>query len=198
MPDSANSVLEFWFGPDARDVPPEVSKRWFTADPAFDEQIRSRFARLREQATRGELRAWEQTPRSKLALIILVDQFSRNLFRNDPRAFEHDPLAQRWCLDGLAAGADRGLTPHERVFFYLPLEHAESPELQARCCELYGAMAQSVAPELHQEFTGMLGYAQRHRDIIERFGRFPHRNAVLGRPSTMEELEFLKEPGSRF
>lgn len=194
MLEAANEVLEFWFGDDPIAVPEAISRRWFRADPAFDAEIRQRFAALREQAIRGELKGWEKEPRSRLALIILVDQFSRNLFRNDPHAFEHDPLAQRWCLDGLALGHDRGLAPNERMFFYLPLEHGESLELQDRCCELFADVVKTAGPE----FDEIRRYAEKHRDIIRRFGRFPHRNQALGRRSTPEELEFLKQPGSRF
>ncbi len=197
---SCEQVLEFWFGAGVGDaeVAQEKAPLWWGGDEQTDRLIGERFARPREAAVNGELPAWETTARGRLALIILVDQFSRNLFRRDPRAFAQDHLARQWCLDGLAAGADRALRPIERVFFYLPLEHSESQVDQARSMELFTALVDAAPPAQRGVFSSFLGYARQHHDIIERFGRFPHRNAVLGRKSTEQELEFLKQPGSSF
>ena len=131
-------------------------------------------------------------------MIILADQFSRNMYRDTPRAFFSDPKARTWCKAGLENGADRTLRPIERIFFYLPMEHSESLDDQVRSVALCKELAESV-PDAHRElFDGYLNYAVRHCEIVERFGRFPHRNAILGRESTDEEIAFLAKPGSSF
>lgn len=197
---SVEDVLGFWFG-DSQD-PAEVATSqealWWKGDPHTDEQIRQRFGALRLQAIRGELDAWLASARGRLAAIILVDQFSRNLFRGQPEAFAQDALARRWCVDGLARRSDQELRTIERVFFYLPLEHSESREDQARSVALYEALARQVPAALTGPFEYFAGFARAHRDIVERFGRFPHRNAILGRDSTAEEVAFLQQPGSSF
>lgn len=193
-------VLAFWFGAAAND-PDAIeaeSKRWFARDADFDAAIRERFAPLREDAVSGRLDAWLDTPRGRLALILLVDQFSRNLFRGDARAFEHDPLARRWSLDGIRTGDDRALRAIERVFFYLPLEHSESLADQQRAVDLFTNLRDEVPAALQDTFAGFLDYAQRHHDVIARFGRFPHRNGVLARDFTPEEAAYLAQPGSGF
>ena len=157
-----------------------------------------RFVPLREDAVSGRLDGWTDTPRGRLALILLVDQFSRNLFRGDARAFEHDPLARRWTLDGIRAGDDRSLRVIERVFFYLPLEHSESLDDQRLAVQLFANLRDEAPAALLGNFAGFLDYAQRHHDVIARFGRFPHRNAVLGRRSTAEEAAYLAQPGAGF
>jgi uncharacterized protein (DUF924 family) len=193
-------VLAFWFGPSPDDAGTIASQgaRWFARDEDLDAGIRERFAPLREDAVAGRLDAWLGAPRGRLALIVLVDQFSRNLFRGDARAFEHDPLARRWTLAGIEAGCDRALRAIERVFFYLPLEHSESLADQQRAVALFAALRDDVPASLREPFAGFLDYAQRHRDVIERFGRFPHRNGVLGRVSSAEERAYLAEPGAGF
>jgi len=195
-----SAVLEFWFGhsPDDGVVIEQKSALWWKASEATDRQIGARFGALREAAVAGSIGHWKESPRSRLALIILVDQFSRNLFRNDPRAIEHDRLAYSWCRDGLAIGEHLELRPVERVFYYLPLEHSEAIEDQERSVRLFGALAEDVPPNWRSAFANFVNFAVRHRDIIARFGRFPHRNAILGRASTPEEIEFLKQPGSSF
>jgi uncharacterized protein (DUF924 family) len=193
-------VLKFWFGDDIRDANEVAGARsalWWGGQEN-DQAIRERFETLHEQAIWGELREWEADPRGRLALIILIDQFSRNMHRGTPDAFAHDELSQQWCLDGLDAGVDRQLQPIERVFFYLPLEHAESLLLQERCLQLYTQLRDEAAEGERELFDNYLGYARRHHEIVSRFGRFPHRNAILGRVSTPEEVEFLKLPGSSF
>jgi uncharacterized protein (DUF924 family) len=179
----ARDVLEFWFNP-ALDAA-QRNKRWFGKDPAFDADIRGRFLAVYEQAAAGQLDAWKRSSHECLALVILLDQFPRNMFRGEARAFATDAMA-REAARALLARADE-LSPDERLFAWLPFEHSESLEDQNLACDL-------IAP-LGEE---LLRYAQRHREIIERFGRFPHRNAILGRTSTPEEIEFVKQPGSGF
>jgi len=194
-------VLAFWFGDDGDDanVIAAQGPLWFRGGDAVDARIRDRFAAQREDAVAGRLNDdWGATPRGQLARVILVDQFSRNLFRDDPRAFEHDTLARQWTDTALDEGTDRLLRPIERVFLYLPLEHAESLADQRRSVRAFEALVDEAPAPLHDAFANYLDYARRHHDVIARFGRFPHRNAVLGRPSTTEEIEFLRQPGSSF
>jgi len=196
---SAQDVLDFWFGPGDDDtVIARNAARWWRADAGFDAQIRTRFGALRDRAIAGELDDWKQTPHGRLALIVLVDQFSRNLFRGDARAFAHDAHARVWTHEMLAAGEDPELRPIERVFCYLPLEHSEDRADQERSVELFTALRDSAPTASRDVFAGYLEYARRHRDVIARFGRFPHRNAALGRVSTREEITYLAEPGSVF
>src|SRR5690606_32287203 len=139
-----------------------------------------------------------ETPQGRLALIILLDQFPRNMYRETPQAFAFDAKARALTLEGLQAGDDQALRPIERVFFYLPLEHAEDLALQHRCVELFETLAASLPEETRKSFDGFTDFARKHRVIVERFGRFPHRNAILGRESTDEEIAFLRTPGSSF
>jgi uncharacterized protein (DUF924 family) len=179
--DDAEAVIAFWFVPGG-------DARWFAADPAFDEEIRSRFGALVEQALAGDLADWTASARGALALCLVLDQFPRNIWRGSPRAFSCDAMARSVARDAIAAGHDRELPPDQRAFLYLPLEHSEDLADQDACVALLRALGDSR----------LLDYAQRHRDIVARFGRFPHRNAVLGRTSTAEESEFLQQPGSSF
>jgi uncharacterized protein (DUF924 family) len=172
-----DSILDFWFGQDR--------KAWFEKNPAFDEDIRKRFLALFESAAAGALRHWVNAPRSALALVILLDQMPRNMFRGAPRAFATDPLALDAARAIVAHGWDQGFNADERIFAYLPFEHSESLEDQQTSMRLF-------------EGNPNFEWARRHWEIIRRFGRFPHRNAILGRESTPEEIEFLKTPGSGF
>ena len=195
------SVLEFWFG--AADtngaIDPVKRKMWFGKGRRHDAMIRKRFGALHERASRGELEsAWTPTPCGRLALIVVLDQFSRHIHRGSGAAFAQDPAAQRLALAGINQGADRQLIPAQRSFFYMPLEHAEDIELQRLGVRCFDGLAHTVAQAWRKDYDGFLDYARRHRDTIERFGRFPHRNAVLGRVSTAEEAEFLKQPGALF
>ena len=183
-------VLLFWFG-----GPPErgkAHKRWFVKDAAFDREVRERFLPLYEEAAAGKLAHLKDWAADCLALIVLLDQFPRNMFRGTPRAFATDPLALEAARHAVAGGFDRDLLPVERLFVYLPFEHSEALADQDRSCELTKPL--DAYPETNEVYR----YAVLHRDIIRRFGRFPHRNAILGRASTLEELEFLKGPGSSF
>ena len=198
--EEVDAILKFWFGTQNDDaaVAEEKAALWWGKDAEIDLLIADRFGALRGAAVRGELDGWESQPRSRLAAIVLVDQFSRSLFRDSGEAFAHDALARRWCLDGLDAKHDQALRPIERVFFYLPLAHSVSRRDQALSVSLFEALAASVAPEQRQHFENFVDFARRHQVIVERFDRFPHRNAVLGRESTAEELAFLRGPNSSF
>ncbi|HIK40942.1 DUF924 family protein [Thermoleptolyngbya sp. M55_K2018_002] len=195
MPPSPNDLLDFWFGaPDAADRSYEQRRKlWFTKNPKTDERMRDRFLALYEQAARGDLDEWQGEPRSCLALVLLLDQIPRNIFRNTPKAFATDAKALEVSQGAIARGLDQALNPLERLFLYLPLEHSENLAHQQQCVDLMQKLA-AIAPELRDPYD----YALRHRDIIQRFGRFPHRNHILGRRSTSEEVEFLKQPGSSF
>jgi uncharacterized protein (DUF924 family) len=182
-----DEVLAFWFGAEGEDR----TALWFSRDDAFDREIRDRFGALHDRAARDELFAWAETPRGRLALLLVLDQFSRNLYRDDPRAFAQDESALGYLFDGLERGDDRALSLTERWFFYMPLMHAEDLAIQERGIELYTQLRDDAPDDLEKTFEGVLDFARRHRDVVARFGRFPHRNAVLGRETTAEEAEFL-------
>ena len=194
------TVLEFWFGADADDaaVAKTQAKLWWSKNVDIDSEIRRRFEDGVRAAAEGQLDDWAAIPRGALALIILTDQFPRNIYRDTPRAFAYDAKALGWCLDGLARRSDLQLRPIERVFFYLPLEHSESVAHQERSVRCFEELFAAVALEQKQGYAEYLDFARRHRDIIARFGCFPHRNKILGRESTPEEIAFLAEPGSSF
>jgi uncharacterized protein (DUF924 family) len=193
-------IHEFWFGSAPNDavVAEQKSALWWSKNNQHDQEIQRRFGDCVDMTARGELDRWTKSARSLLALILLTDQFPRCMYRNTPKAFEFDALAQAWCLNGLKQGMDKSLRPIERIFFYLPLEHAESAECQEQSVQLFTKLFQEVPASQMDLFRGYLTFALRHRNIIARFGRFPHRNAILGRESTPEELEFLRQPGSSF
>jgi len=200
MPDQPESVLAFWFGApgSAAEVAGRQSKLWFGKSPANDQAVIERFATTLTAATAGQLDHWAHTPRGRLALVIVLDQFPHHVHRDQPQAFATDPQSLALSIAALESGEDRELAPIERVFLYLPLEHAESLDLQERSVSLYEQLAHEAAADERALFDGFLDYARKHRDVVVRFGRFPHRNEILGRPSTPDELEFLKQPGSRF
>jgi uncharacterized protein (DUF924 family) len=179
----ADEVLRFWFGDGAERG--KAHKRWFEKNSTFDAEIRSRFLPLYEQLAGGN--DWLVQPGDCLARIVVLDQFPRNMFRGSPRAFAADPLALAAAKHAVAKGFDGGLLPVEKQFVYLPFEHSESLADQERAC----ALMKPLGDDLYD-------WALRHQRIIERFGRFPHRNEILGRASTPEEIEFLKQPGSGF
>lgn len=192
---TSDDILHFWFGHPA-DPESEYGQQrqvWFRKDPEFDQQIRDRFATIYDQARRGELADWIDAPRSALALTLLLDQCPRNMFRGSARCFEADAQALATAQGAIARQYDQALLPVERMFFYLPFEHSENLDHQHQSVNLFEALVQG-APELQST----LDYAYRHRDVIAQFGRFPHRNEDLGRPSTAAELAFLRQPGSRF
>ena len=195
-----DTLLDFWFGTDPDDavVAKEQAALWWSKNKQTDQEIRSRFEDQVRAAAQGELDPWARTARGRLALIILLDQLPRNIYRKTARAFLHDEKALALSLEGLHLGMDRQLRPIERVFFYLPLEHSECLAHQERSVERFSDLVTTVPAEQKSTFEEYLNFAVRHRDIIERFGRFPHRNTTLGRKSTAEELAFLAEDGSSF
>ena len=185
-------MLDFWFGAPGSAHEGERRPEWFRKSDAFDAAIRERFMTTYEEAATGRLADWETGARRLLALIVVLDQFPRNMFRGAPRAFATDPPALAAAERMADSGWDRQLAPLERSFAYLPFEHAENRAAQERSMQLFGALARDPA------YADLLEWARKHYAIIERFGRFPHRNAILGRVSTPEEVEFLKQPGSSF
>ena len=195
--DDASDLVRFWFAPldGPWDEAPGKTELWFRKSDATDALLRERFGARVEQALGGELEAWDTEHESRLALLLLLDQLTRNLFRGTPRAFEGDPRARAISLGLVDAGADRAYRGLERVFLYLPLEHAEDPDLQARSVSLFEAL-HAEAPEAQRgAYAVFLDYARRHADVIARFGRFPHRNAILGRESSPEEVAYLNAGG---
>ena len=193
-------VIEFWFGSDIND--PALAKKqsplWWKKSPQTDSQIRETFAAGLQGLVSGDYNHWLESPRGRLAAIIVADQFSRNMYRDSPRAFSQDALALNWCLEGIAAGHDLQLPLICRVFFYMPLEHAESLEMQDLSLEKFTELAK-LAPEGDREtFNGFVDFARRHRDVIVSFGRYPHRNSILNRQSSDAEQAYLDKPGSGF
>ena len=181
MSESQQSVLSFWFeesGP----------SRWFQKDDDFDQEVAERFGKLTRRAAACELWQWRRDPRGRLAEVIVLDQFSRNIFRDTPQAFAQDPLALALAQEAVALGADRDMSPMERAFLYMPYMHSESPRIHEVALELYDELG------LEEQYD----FELRHKEIIDRFGRYPHRNAILGRESTPEEQAFLQQPGSGF
>jgi uncharacterized protein (DUF924 family) len=182
------TILDFWFGP-----PPHAARdAWFRKIDAFDALVRERFGDAIEMALAGGFRDWDATPRGALARVLLLDQFTRNAFRDTPRAFAGDAAALATSTAAIDAGFDVALDPYERWFLYMPFQHAEDASAHRRSIDLFSRLAAQ---------TGLgdpLEWARRHAAVIARFGRFPHRNAILGRPSTADEVAFLSQPGSRF
>jgi uncharacterized protein (DUF924 family) len=187
-------ILDFWFGAPGSADDGQARRAWFVKDDAFDALIRARFGATIDAAVAGGLREWDDAgPDGVLARLLVLDQFTRNAWRGTPRSFAGDALALAAAQRLVRDGAERALAPQRRAFVYMPFEHAEDAAMQVRAVELFSALAAA-----HPGFDQMLDYAQRHRSVIARFGRFPHRNAILGRASTPEELAFLAQPGSRF
>ena len=198
--ETSASILEFWFGTAADQVAiaEQQSSLWWSKNEATDRLIQQRFEPLVVAAGQGKLDDWLASATGHLALILLTDQFPRNIYRDTPQAFASDDRVRHWCKQGLETGRDRELRPVERLFFYLLLEHSEDRADQQRCVSLLRQLAAEVAPRLQPTFENFVDFALRHQVIVERFGRFPHRNAILGRQSTPEEQEFLQQPGSSF
>ena len=192
MEAEAQRVLDFWFGAPGSPQAGQRRPEWFRKSDTFDAQIRERFLGTYEQAAADRLDHWGATARSLLALIVVLDQFPRNMFRGSPRSFATDGAALAAAEGMVARGWNLELAPLERSFAYLPFEHAENLSAQERSMELFGALAMDAA------YADLLEWARKHYVIIQRFGRFPHRNAILQRASTPAEIEFLKQPGSSF
>jgi uncharacterized protein (DUF924 family) len=201
--DEALDVRRFWFG--KLPLKPEgVAERlalWFgdaEEERRADELIRSRFADLAARAAAGELAAWADSPRRRLSLILLLDQFPRHLYRGTERAFATDREALELTVSGMQSAADAALTPVERIFFYMPLQHAEVSDAQEESVAAYRRLLNEAPAELKSMFASSLEAAEEHRAILARFGRFPHRNRILGRASTGEEAEYLAGRGRTF
>ncbi|MBF0446876.1 MAG: DUF924 domain-containing protein [Magnetococcales bacterium] len=186
--DRIDDVITFWFGPKNSEEFGKDRLIWFKKDDDFDESIRNRFLNLYEDAFSSKLDNWIETPDGALALCVVLDQFPRNMFRNDPRSFQSDAMARIIADKALSKGYDKVFPPPMRKFFFLPFEHSEDMTDQKRCIDLFKEAGDEEG----------LVWAIKHLEIIERFGRFPHRNATLNRSSTQEELDFLKQPGSSF
>lgn len=199
MMTAARDVLDFWFGGDDAAGPEGTFQRWFGGGEAFDAEIRDRFGALTETALGGGLVEWEEDIRARLALVLVLDQFPRNIFRRTARAFAGDARALRLAGRSVAGGEDMQLSPLERSFLYMPFQHAEDIEAQREGVRLFAALANENAPEpVRKMLRSNLDYARRHHDIVARFGRFPYRNAVLGRETTEAEARWLEESGDRF
>jgi len=198
--ETPDSILRFWFGDDPVDAATSAgcARLWWSKQPAVDALMRERFGPLLPEVAAASLDGWATDPTGRLALILLADQFSRNIHRGTPQAFALDPVARRLALEGFAIGAFEGLLPIHRLFATMPLEHSESLGDQDRCVSLVRSLRDEVSPTERGTFDSYVDFAERHREIIRRFGRFPHRNAVLGRTSTAEEIAFLQTPGSSF
>lgn len=198
---SPDDVLEFWIGDagSSADALKEKSKLWFRKSEETDALLRERFGETVEALASGMAHEWaERGRRARLAAIIALDQFSRNIYRGTPQSFANDPLALALALDAIDKGEHLGAPVVEQVFLYLPLEHAEDAELQNQCVGLFNALHESAPEAFGDACADWLDYAHRHKKIIDVFGRFPHRNAILERESTPAELEFLTQPGSGF
>ena len=194
------AILSFWFKEQELSAP-QIDRRmdmWFSEDPVFDHEIEKEFTDDIDAACAGNLNHWAAESHGRLALIILIDQFRRNIHRNTAEAFSKDRLALKLCVEGAMEKKDKGLTPIQRVFFYMPLQHAESRKVQAKSLELYNRLAEAVSPTYRETFLTVAQFAELHKDIIDRFGRFPHRNKLLNRENTAEEAEYLAGDGPDF
>jgi len=187
------SILSFWFK-EQELTAPQIDHRmemWFSEDPVLDKKIETEYGDDVSAACAGKLDHWAVEPEGRLALIILIDQFRRNIYRNTANAFAMDKLALKLCVEGAMEKKDKGLTPIQRVFFYMPLQHTESRKVQAKSVELYTRLAEAVSPTYRETFLTVAQFAELHRDIVDQFGRFPHRNVLLNRENTAEEAEYL-------
>jgi uncharacterized protein (DUF924 family) len=186
-------VLSFWFKAHEHSAP-QIDGRmdiWFGEDPVFDHEIEKQFARDVEAASKGDIDYWAHQPKGRLALIILIDQFRRNIYRGTAEAFAKDKAALKLCVEGAMQKKDKDLTPIQRVFFFMPLQHAESRKVQEKSVEIFQRLAKAVSPTYRETFETVAHFAELHHDIIQQFGRFPHRNKVLNRKNTPEEEEYL-------
>jgi uncharacterized protein (DUF924 family) len=189
---SPQEVLDFWFGREGEEGYGEFREAWFNRDPEFDREIRDRFEPVYEEAAAGRLDHWKSEASSCLALIVVLDQFPRNMYRGDARMYAADEKAREAARHAVEHAYDRELSPYGRLFMYLPFEHSEELDYQRLSVELFRGLATEMGSE------DLLGYAVRHLEIVERFGRFPHRNEILGRRTTPEETKFLSGPDSSF
>jgi uncharacterized protein (DUF924 family) len=195
-----DTILHYWFGNAEKTALPSEHRTWvwFSGDASLDAEIKRQFQDDVQQAISGAYDHWKETPRGLLALIILLDQFSRHIFRNTPMAFAQDAQALQLCLQGIEYSYDHELSLIERTFFYFPLMHAENHEMQTLSLRAYQILIAIAFSETRPLFQQFLDYAVHHNEYITRFGRFPYRNAILGRPSTEAELLFLKTASVTF
>jgi len=194
-------ILEFWFGKTAEEQSTARNELWFTDSKKYDGEIKERFGRDVEEALKGGYKGWEGQAEGTLSLLLLLDQFTRQIYRGTPQAFSGDPQALRLCLQGLDASQDAALPFLQRVFFYMPLMHSEDPLVQERSVQAFTALKDQALAQDHPLLPTLqynVKFAHDHKNIVDRFGRFPHRNQILGRESTEEEKEFLTLPGSSF
>jgi uncharacterized protein (DUF924 family) len=203
MNPQAQAVFDFWFQPAPGQAADAPRPEWFKKDAALDREIAARFGAQIEQALEGGLHAWDaEGPQAALARILVLDQFTRNVYRGTPLSFAGDHQALQAALDMVDAEEDLALPPLQRAFVYMPFEHAEDMAMQEQAVALFTRMANAEAgaasAAVSKGIAGMLDFAERHREVIRRFGRFPHRNAILGRTATPDEVEYLKQPGSGF
>lgn len=200
MSNKVNAILEYWFGDIATNPATlqQKSQLWWQKNPDVDAHLAKHHRDDVLRAAAGEYDDWLATPEGWLALIILLDQFSRNIFRNTPQAFAQDEKALQLALNGIELGWDESLDYFQRVFCYLPLEHAEDLDIQQQCVGLFERLSAEVPDDLMETFKGFLKYAYAHEEAIDEFGRFPHRNVILERISTPEEIAYLNEPGAGF
>ena len=193
-------VIDFWFGSDLNDH--DLAKRqspiWWQKNPQTDALIRQKFAGGLQGLIDGDYDHWLESPLGRLAAIILADQFSRNMYRDTAQAFSQDELALSWCMDGMKLKHDIELPLVCRVFFYMPLEHAESIEMQDLSVKKFTELSEQTGAGNNDTFTGFVDFAERHRAVIQQFGRYPHRNSILNRKSTAAEQIYLDQPGSGF
>jgi len=195
------AILDFWIGPAAEDylAARKRNKLWFIKSEKTDRLIQTQYEPVLQALAADQAAAWREAgPRARLAAIIVLDQFSRNIYRGQAKAFTQDALALSLAQDALDAHEDETLTEVERTFLYLPLEHSEAPEDQARSVELFERLVQEARSAFKPICQSSLDYAYQHRDVIAKFGRFPHRNAILGRKNTPAETAYLAAPGSGF
>ena len=200
MYQNIEDILDFWFGYFPTEYSADTSKQdmWFKNGSAYDEAIFVKFGAIYHRAIEGGCENWQESQRGRLALIILLDQFSRHIYRNTAESFAQDEKAQAICIEGMISGHDQLLHPVERSFFYLPLEHAENLEHQTLSVKAYERLAEDVIPEFRKPFEMTLEFAKRHHHVIEKFGRFPELNDILGRESTEEEIVFMQLPEYSF
>ncbi len=193
-------VLDFWFQKldEYGSATPETTERWRMKDPAFDQEIRERFEPLYKAIVAGQKQSWLESPDGLIAYVVVIDQLSRNMYRSTAAMYASDEQCLSVALEAIENGRDKQAIFAHRNFLYMPLMHSEELAIQDRCVELYQAWHDELEGAQKAEIARRIGYAIRHRDVVARFGRYPHRNEILGRPSTPEELEFLKQPDAWF
>jgi len=188
-----DEILSFWFKEQALSTP-QIDRRldiWFGEDAVFDHECKKEFSGDVDRASEGKLNHWADEPHGRLALILLLDQFRRNIYRGTAEAFAMDKLALKLCVEGAMEKKDKGLTPIQQAFYYMPLQHAESRKVQAKSIKIYNRLAEVVSPTYRETFETIAQFAELHHDIVQQFGRFPHRNSLLNRDNTPEENEYL-------